>query len=153
MIDISIQRVLAEDAEILTRIALAAKSHWGYPERWMEIWKPELTFDSNYFETNESWDAIVDDQVVAFYTLQERDDHAWLENLWVLPSQMGNGVGRALFEHVLQLSRQRGYHTLRLESDPNAIGFYQHMGMHQIGERQSQIDGQPRVLPIMEIEL
>ena len=28
----------------LTQIALAAKRHWGYPERWIEIWSSQLTF-------------------------------------------------------------------------------------------------------------
>ena len=151
--NIEIRRALPDKAEKLTEIAIAAKSHWGYPERWMQIWKPELTFDSNYFETNESWTASIDQQLVGFYTLQEKDGNAWLGDLWVLPAQMGRGVGRALFKHAIDLSKKRGHHILRLESDPNAIGFYQRMGMHQIGERHSEVEGQPRILPIMELKL
>ena len=153
MTEIFIRHALPEDAETLTKIALAAKSHWGYPARWMEIWKEELTYKSEYVAQSNIWAAVVDDRYVGLYTLREKDGNAWLEDLWVLPSQMGNGVGRALFDHALNLSKQRGYHILRLESDPNAIGFYQHMGMHQISERHSQVEDQPRVLPIMEIAL
>ena len=41
----------------------------------------------------------------------------------------------------------------QLEADPNALGFYEKMGMRKIGERQSEVDGQPRSLPVMEISL
>ena len=151
--EIEICRALPEEAEALTQIAIAAKSHWGYPERWMQIWTPELAFDSEYFARNESWTASVENQLVGFYTLLEKDGNAWLENLWVIPAQIGHGVGSALFKHALHLSKQRGYQILRLESDPNAIGFYLKMGAHQIGERHSEVEGQPRILPIMELKL
>lgn len=151
--EIEIRRAYHQDAKALTEIALAAKSHWGYPERWMQIWRPELTFDPEYFELNESWAASIEDQWVGFYTLLEKDGNAWLENLWVMPAQIGQGIGSALFNHALRLSKERGYHVLRLESDPNAVGFYKKMGAHQIGERHSEIEGQPRILPLMELKL
>ncbi len=151
--DIEIRRAVPEEAEALTEIAVAAKSHWGYPERWMQIWKPELTFNVEYFEKNESWTANVDNQLIGFYTLLDKDGNAWLENLWVMPSQIGYGVGRALFEHALHLSKQRGYDVLRLESDPNAVGFYIKMGAHKIDQHDYDMEGTPRILPIMEIKL
>jgi hypothetical protein len=70
---ISIRPVNPEEADELTRIALAAKRHWGYPERWIEIWTPQLTFDAGYFEANESWAADADYQPVAFYTLLDKN--------------------------------------------------------------------------------
>ena len=142
-----------EQADALTRIALAAKHHWGYPERWMEIWKPQLTFSPEYFEENESWVAEINNAPVAFCTLLEKDGSAWLENLWVSPECIGKGVGKSLFSHAVELARQRGYKLLQLEADPNAAGFYEKMGMRKTGERVSQVEGQPRILPIMEMEL
>ncbi len=141
------------DADALSRIAFAAKAHWGYPVRWLELWKPELTFRPEYFVENESWVAGVNGDPVAFYTLQDREGAAWLENLWVLPGYIGRGVGNEMFLHALGLARQRSYKMLQLESDPNAVGFYEKMGMKKIGERQYELDGQPRILPLMEIAL
>ena len=151
--EIEIRRALAEDAEVLSEIALAAKSHWGYPERWMQIWKPELTFSSEFFETHESWTASLENQPIGFYTLLEKDDNAWLENLWVMPAQIGHGVGSILFKHAIHLSKQRGYHILRLESDPNAVGFYEKMGAYKIDQRYYDMEDTPRILPIMELKL
>jgi ribosomal protein S18 acetylase RimI-like enzyme len=150
---ISIRRAEPEEANTLTRIAVSAKAYWGYPQYWMEIWKPQLTIGPEYFVENEGWVAVVGETPIGFYTLEERHGNAWLENLWVLPEYIGKGVGKALFFHATDLSRQRGYRTLQLEADPNAMGFYEKMGMYKVGERRSEVDGQPRVLPIMEMRL
>jgi ribosomal protein S18 acetylase RimI-like enzyme len=150
---ISIRRAIPEEATALSQIALSAKGHWGYPKRWMENWKPQLTFSPEYFEEKESWTAETNGAPIAFYTLQEKDGSAWIENLWVSPEFIGKDVGKTLFLHAMELARQRGYQTLQLEADPNAVGFYEKMGMYKIGERHSEVEGQPRILPIMEIKL
>jgi len=43
--------------------------------------------------------------------------------------------------------------AMELDADPNAQGFYEKMGMHKVGEKKTEVDGQPRILPIMEIKL
>jgi ribosomal protein S18 acetylase RimI-like enzyme len=151
--EVQIRRAKPEQAHDLTQIALAAKRHWEYPERWMELWKPQLTFSPEYFAENESWVAESQDAPIAFYTLLEKDGNGWVENLWVLPEYIGKGVGKKLFLDALQRCRQRGYKCLQLEADPNAVGFYEKMGMKKIGERASEVEGQLRILPIMEIQL
>ncbi len=150
---ISIQRASPEQASRLTRIALAAKAHWGYPERWMELWRPQLTFHPEYIRENECWVALVDEAVVAFYTLEKRNDIAWLENLWVFPDHIGTGVGKALFLHAVEQARQARLKVLQLEADPHAVGFYERMGLRRVSERRYDLEGQPRILPIMQMEL
>lgn len=119
----------------------------------MEIWTPQLTFTPDYFEEHEGWAAVDDEKPIAFYTLEDKNGIAWIENLWVLSEYIGKGVGKELFHHATALARGRGYKSLQLEADPNALGFYEKMGMKKIGERQSEVDGMLRVLPIMEIDL
>jgi GNAT superfamily N-acetyltransferase len=150
---ISIHRPTPQQANDLSNIAFVAKAHWGYPQHWMEMWKPQLTFTSGYFRENESWVALADQVPVGFYTLLEKGANAWVENLWVLPDHMGKGIGKALFHHAIDQASRRGYKTLQLEADPHAAGFYEKMGMYKISERQYEIDGQPRILPIMEMKL
>ena len=150
---IDIRRARSEEADQLTQIALAAKRHWGCSKRWMILWIPELTFTPQYFEANESWVAEMENQPVAFYTLLDKNGIAWIENLWVLPEFIGKGIGRRLFLHAVDQAHRGGYGTLRLEADPNARGFYEKMGMHQIGERHSGVEGQPRILPVMEMAI
>ena len=151
--NIKIRPALLEEADILSHIAFSAKAYWGYPEKWMGIWKPQLTFSSAYFIENESWVAEVDNTPVAFYTVQEKNSNAWIENLWVLPEFIGQGIGRELFLHALSRSCLKGHLILQLEADPNALGFYEKMGMYKVGERYYEVEGQPRILPIMEMKL
>ncbi|MEW6085102.1 MAG: GNAT family N-acetyltransferase [Chloroflexota bacterium] len=148
-----IRQVDPKEADTLTQIALSAKRHWGYPERWMEIWAPLLTFTPVYFEENESWVAVDGEKPIAFYTLQNKNGISWLENLWVLPEYIGRGVGKEMFLHAVTRARQRGFKILQLEADSNAMGFYGKMGMKKIGARYSVVDGSPRILPIMEMNL
>jgi len=41
--EIVIKKPKPEDAEELTKVAIASKKHWGYPDRWLDLWKDELT--------------------------------------------------------------------------------------------------------------
>jgi len=199
-------RGLPEHASKLTEITLAAKRHWGYPEKWIQLWTPELTFSPKYVSENEVWLAVVDETPVAYYSLKlqpvtpalacgasvaraplvfarhlrrtafvavqvsnpqyderllcreerpPRNDgnDLWLENLWVLPEHMGQGIGKKLFQHALERGRAYGVSFLRIEADPNAESFYEKMGAKKVSEHRYELDGQLRVLPIMEINL
>ena len=76
-----------------------------------------------------------------------------MEHLWVLPEHMGKGVGAKLFWYMLSRCKELGAQILEIESDPNAQGFYEHMGAKKVGEAVGEVDGQPRVLPLLEIML
>jgi hypothetical protein len=47
----------------------------------------------------------------------------------------------------------KGHLILQLEANPNVAGFYEKMSIRKIGERQSEVDGQTRILPLMEMTL
>lgn len=140
-------------ADDLTRITIAAKRHWNYPEHWMQIWLPLLTISPEYISENEVWIKIIEGEPVAYCSLKYDGNELWLDNLWVLPEVMGRGIGKELFTHALGRSRQRGAFALKIEADPNAEAFYERMGARRVGEHRSEVDGQPRILPVMEIKL
>jgi GNAT superfamily N-acetyltransferase len=148
----SILQAKSEQAGLLTAITLASKRHWNYPDGWIQTWLPLLTITSEYILANETWVAVVDGQCVAYYSLKYDEEYLWLDNLWVLPEFMGQGIGKQLFQHALERSHVRGVSTLKIEADPNAQSFYEKMGAYKIGEHHTQVDDQPRILPIMEIK-
>ncbi|MEW5940041.1 MAG: GNAT family N-acetyltransferase [Chloroflexota bacterium] len=150
---LTLQRAGPEHASALTAIAFAAKRHWGYPERWIELWAPQLTITPEYVRANETWLAALNEEPAAFYALREEGTTVWLDHLWVKPEAMGQGLGAFLFRHAMRRCRARGASTLQIESDPNAQDFYVKMGARKVGERHGEVDGQARVLPIMEIEV
>jgi GNAT superfamily N-acetyltransferase len=148
-----IARAKPEDAATLTAIAFAAKRHWGYPERWIEIWREELTVSPEFIASNETHAAIVDCRAVGFYALVRKGDKLELLRLWVLPDAMGRGIGRSLFMHCVECARELGGHAIEIESDPNAEGFYQRMGARRVGVSVSALDDQRRELPILTFEI
>lgn len=142
---------MPRDAGALTRIALTAKKHWGYPERWIQHWTESLTITPEFVRDNEVHAAVEDGSTVGFYALVGEGRILELEHLWVSPEYIGKGVGRALFGHALGRAAALGAKTVEIEADPNAEGFYSRMGAGRVGENIYEIEGQRRVLPLMAV--
>ena len=56
----------------------------------------------------------------------------YIDDLCVDSACRGQGIGRALYEHVLSFARERGYHNLTLNvwsCNPDAMAFYERMGL------------------------
>jgi GNAT superfamily N-acetyltransferase len=150
---IHIRRAEPGDAGVLSRIAFAAKGHWGYPERWMEHWRDVLTITPEFISQNEVHAATVQGELAGFYALDGEGPRMELEHLWVLPERMGLGLGRALFEHALDRAAELGTEILAIEADPNAEGFYRRMGATCVGEIVYELDGRERVLPLLAADV
>jgi GNAT superfamily N-acetyltransferase len=137
------------DAGKLTEIAFAAKRHWGYSEAWIEQWRETLTITPHYIETYPTFVAVIDREIAGFCAVQIRPDAAWLDHIWVLPSVMKTGVGRALFHHAEKHASEAGCATLRIESDPFAEGFYRRMGAVSYGRVPAPVAGVERSLLLL----
>jgi len=151
--DIQIRRAKPDEGDVLTEIAHAAKRHWGYPENWIEHWKDDLTITPDFITTNEMYVAVVGEEIAGCCALVMSGSLAEVEHMWIKPEHMGNGVGRALFNQVVARARSLDARAVELSADPNAEGFYERMGATRIGEVRSEIEGQPRVLPRMSVDL
>jgi GNAT superfamily N-acetyltransferase len=112
------------DADALTEIAHAAKRHWGYPEHWIESWRDILTMRPQFIAENMTYCA--------------KEDGA-----------ISRGVGRALFQHAVELAKKPGHHEIKIEAEPNAAGSYERMGAKRIGTSVTEIEGQVRELPLL----
>jgi GNAT superfamily N-acetyltransferase len=75
-----------------------------------------------------------------------------VEALFVTPSAIGKGYGRALIEHAKREAIERSAKSLIIQSDPNAERFYQAIGGKLVGKRKSGSICS-RYLPVFEIEL
>ena len=151
--NLQIRRATPNEADALTALAHLAKRHWNYPESWIERWKAELTITPEFIATNDVFVALIAGEIAGCCALVVSDSLAELEHMWIDPRHMGTGVGRALFEHVKSRAGQRGLAELELSADPNAEGFYLRMGAQTIRLVPANVDGQPRVLPRMKIDL
>ncbi len=151
--EVEIFRARPDDADALTRIAFAAKSYWGYPERWIEQWQEALTITPRFITDNEVYAAVFEEEIAGFYALVERGSEVELEHLWVSPEHIGAGIGRALFDHAVRRAAALGATTLSIEADPNAEGFYRRMGARRVGENVYEIEGHRRELPLLILDV
>jgi N-acetylglutamate synthase-like GNAT family acetyltransferase len=150
---IQIRRAKPDEANLLTAIAHAAKRHWGYPENWIEHWKNDLTITPEFILRHEVYAALAGEEIVGCCALVRDEERAELEHMWIKPEHIGTGVGRALFLYLKERAVHLGLPALEISSDPNAEGFYQRMGAKRIGDVRSEIEGKPRVLPRLTVEL
>ena len=151
--NLRIERASEDSHGTLTEIAHAAKRHWGYPGRWMQLWRDTLTVTPEYIAGNEVYVARLEDAIVGFYALMGSGAKLTLDHLWLSPAQIGTGIGRNLFNHAVATARQLGAVELEIEADPNAVGFYERMGATRVGENVYELGGQPRLLPLLVYKL
>jgi GNAT superfamily N-acetyltransferase len=139
------------ELELLSELAMRSKAHWGYSEAFMRACASELTVRRDHVPrlfVCERAGAIIG--FCAWSPINAV--RAELEFLFVEPSAIGSGYGRALLDHACADIAQRGHRILEIQGDPHAARFYRAAGARQIGERESaSIPG--RKLPLYELEV
>jgi GNAT superfamily N-acetyltransferase len=140
------------EAEALTALALRSKRAWGYDETFMSAVLPDMIVRPEYLRDEYGIVAEENGKPLGYAILRIDSEGAFLRDLFVEPDRFRQGIGKALFAHVMEYARNHGAEKLRLVGDPNALDFYQRLGMVQIGEEPSIVGG-GRMLPIMELGL
>jgi GNAT superfamily N-acetyltransferase len=142
----------AEEAEAITELALRSKRLWGYSDEFMAVMAPVMALTTADVEAGHVEVPCADDVLLGFFRLQRRGDHAWLEDLFVHPDEVGKGYGRRLLGRAAELGREWGVGLIRFESDPHAEGFYLRLGAVRVGMSPSAaMPG--REIPLMEYPL
>jgi GNAT superfamily N-acetyltransferase len=149
--EISIRPAAAADARTVSDLAWRAKSSWGYPAEWLEMWRPALTITSEYLLAHDSHVAVLEHEIVGVCVLESHGETFSIEHLWIAPEQHRRGIGRALLERALTHAARAGAARVRVESDPFAETFYARMGGRRLGEIPAPMPGAPgRTLPLLE---
>lgn len=151
---LTIRKIRSDELEKASALAMRSKAHWGYSPSFMAACVDELTYGVEDLAKGDFWVAVDSGQRwLGFYGLLPLTTVRWeLEALFVDPPCIGKGVGRALWQHMIAISRQRGIEVIEIQSDPDAVGFYLSMGAIKVGEKASgSIPG--RVLPLFRVTL
>lgn len=138
------------DVDILTDLAMRSKASHGYDAAFMAQCREELTIAEKTLSERDVWVAEAQDRIVGFFGLERPEDGVAVVNpIFVEPNLQQDGVGRALWQKLEERARFAGACAIGLDSDPNAVGFYEKMGCRIIGWSPSgSIPG--RRLPKME---
>ncbi len=150
-----IRAARVEESQQLSELAIRSKAHWNYSDQFIKDCVDELTYTPEHISNSERWFFVACSirKLKAFYQLVKiKPDVLELDALFVEPQFVGQGVGKLLFEHAVQLATDMGYSSIKVQSDPNATDFYLKMGCVQVGELESQsITG--RFLPLLNFDL
>ncbi|WP_170132137.1 GNAT family N-acetyltransferase [Arenicella xantha] len=138
---------------------MRSKAHWGYDEAFMQACRPELTVTDEDLANADSYYCIaqlyesLERKLIGFYKLQvQTQQRVELDALFVDPKYIGQGIGRVLFNHAEGFATALGASEMLVQSDPNAVEFYQTMGGVVFGETASgSISG--RQLPVLKFAL
>jgi GNAT superfamily N-acetyltransferase len=112
MPDLTMRHALPGDAGAIRALVRAAYA------KWVPILGREprpMTADYDAALRQHRFDLIeADGRLVALIQTEARTDHHWIENLAVLPSAQGHGLGKRLLAHAEDLARDAGLTELRL---------------------------------------
>jgi GNAT superfamily N-acetyltransferase len=151
---VAIRRAREDEADALTALALRSKALWGYAPDQIAAWRAVLAMTPARIRTQEAHVAERDGALAGFYALSPAPAVRELDSLWVEPSCVGSGVGRALMRHAMDLARAAGAAALRIDADPNAERFYRACGARRVGEVAAPIAGAPqRVRPQLVLDV
>ncbi|MEU5269735.1 GNAT family N-acetyltransferase [Streptomyces hygroscopicus] len=150
MNEIILRTAEPDEAGVLTALTRRSKGHWGYPQAMLDRMAEMLSVSSATVRDGHVVVAERNGVVAGYYQITGEPPHGELADLFLEPEAIGTGLGRTLWEHAVASARSAGFHTLTLESDPHAEGFYLRMGAERIGEREV---APGRVLPVLRVTI
>ena len=146
-----LRRPEAHELPILSELCLRSKAVWGYDQAFLDACRAELTIRAEELDSTVLCVAEHDGALVGVAQIIVHGDSADLNKMFVEPSAIGLGSGKALFEWVVEAAKGLGVKRLTIDAEPAAAGFYRKMGAIEHGLVPSgSIPG--RMLPHFRIE-
>lgn len=147
-----IREARGNECALLSDLALRSKAHWPYTEAQLAVFRKELTLSPETVVTQRAHVWVDQGQLLGFYTLLPLERRTLeLQHLFVEPTRLGQGIGRALFRHAAEMARALAFERLVIQSDPHAAGFYRSMGATHERDVASSIPG--RFIPVFVLDL
>ena len=126
--DVVIRAARPDEGERLREIAIASKAHWGFALEQVRAWAAAGDFSAGGLRAKEVCVAETGGAAIGWAALIPRGEAAWLDDLWVEPPWIGQGVGSRLFVQAAARARELGAKRLEWEAEPNAVGFSEACG-------------------------
>jgi len=136
----------------LSDLCFRSKAIWGYDEEFIEACRSELSFEPRDLDLTPIAVAEHDGKPIGVAQLRVVDGEADLLKLFVEPSALRTGTGKALLAWATDVAKKLGATRLTIEADPDAAPFYRKMGAYDVGQAPSgSIPG--RMLPKLAMNL
>jgi len=136
----------------INQLIESSKRHWGYNDKVMNLWLPDLLITTDNFSSLEIWVMKNKKVMGGVFSLSLMSEYIYeLEDFWISPSEMGKGFGQKMFQFIINHLQNIKAKKLVIISDPNAEGFYKKMGASRVKLMESK--PKDRMLPILELKI
>lgn len=128
-----------DEADALRELIIRSMAHWRPSDAVLDQARRLISIGPDDLARDEGWMLEIDGEVAGFYRLALHGTRAEIEELFLEPARIGQGLGRRLFEHAVERARRLGARRVTWDSDAQALGFYRAMGGAAVGTTPSSI--------------
>ncbi|MCK6581214.1 MAG: GNAT family N-acetyltransferase [Anaerolineae bacterium] len=148
-----LRRARLDESALLTDLVFRSKAYWGYLPEYLETWREEMRVTPEKIAEEQVYVYEQGGRVIGYLALRPLDPETMeLDDLFVAPEGIGQGVGRRLWDQAVALGRSEGFRRMIWDADPFAEPFYRHMGAQTVGFKSSTYFPE-RLLPRMVYDL
>jgi GNAT superfamily N-acetyltransferase len=141
-----VRRAQPHEAEALNEVITRSKSYWGYDPSFVEAYRSFLSLSPEAIEHHPVYCAQVGDTIAGVLHVKKVGRaEIELSHLFVEPVFIGQGIGKLLWQHGVDLARSMGANALVFDADPHARPFYEQMGAVVEGYHVSAVIAELRV--------
>ena len=121
----------ADDVDAIERLQMDAIRHGTgdhYEAEAREAWAAAFNREgfSEKVEKHDVWIAEVEGQMRGYVSLDAATQE--VDSVYVAPEAAGQGIGRGLMEHILEVAREHRLANVWLDASKNSIPFYESLG-------------------------
>ena len=137
----------------LSDLCFRSKAVWGYDDKFMHACRGELSFEPRDLELTPI--AVAEHEngkPIGVAQVKIVDHEANLLKLFIEPSALRSGTGKALLVWATDVAKKMGATRLIIDADPDAAPFYRKMGAYDVEQAPSgSVPG--RMLPKLAMNL
>ncbi len=106
----------------------------------LESYRPELEVFEEDILAGSVYVGTIDEKIVGFYALSSDLQKQRLHFLFIEPSMIGHGYGKALWHHALSIANAKGWQSISFYADAYAANaFYKYQNCKVIGSMESKL--------------
>lgn len=134
-----IRRADPEDAEAITAITLASKQSNGYDDAFIAACVDELRVSEQDIADDYYWVAQDGETLrgCVCLAINAKTQTGIIASFFVDPQSKRRGIGKLLWQTILDTAQNTNLKHLTLDSDPAAVPFYKALGFEIIGQTPS----------------
>ncbi len=149
---LTIRAPTIDELSDLSDLCFRSKAVWGYDVEFMDACRAELSFEPRDLELTPIAVAEHYGKPIGVAQVKVVDGEADLLKLFVEPSALRSGTGKALLVWATDVAKKLGATRLTIDADPDAAPFYRRMGAYDVGQAPSgSVSG--RMLPKLVMKL